>query len=564
MRIAPGFERVGVACVATVVPSLLLVHALASLLHFSPGISPGAFAVSISVIVTGAVHAFVQWRFPRMPAWGWVVSSVVAACAVHVTTGGFAGAVSVGICCAVQGYIQSRISCALPSSIDGLTGRHHWRVAGWSLLAILAVVQTARLATHEADPSEPWWVTSRNPAWAGHLCVSAYVYAADLHEQGETNIYAADYPPADPSAERHPTVENLNGHIDCSFQYPPPFLLLPWGALQLTKDFYVMRPVWLAFIGLGYLALSVVLCLGVGGARGRLALWLLPAVWVAVPTLQTHQFGQIQMLVFALALAGMFALGTRRTVLGGALLGVAVVTKIYPAVLLLLLGAERRWRDLGVTVIWMVVFAALGFALLGPAPYHAFLTYQLRGLLDGSAFDYSSMEPVGQDTMTAIIVSVSTIPGRLGLLGVPHLPDELGPWLGRLLALVILGLIWRASRWTTGRANSVVLWIALLNLVVLQGPVAFVDYTTATSLWLLTFVGLEMGRNRVLAFGGWICWLLVGTLFGTWPIPDDPTGVWPDVAISPAQIAASTLTMTLLLIPLNIWCAMSRFHDHPE
>ena len=41
------------------------------------------------------------------------------------------------------------------------------------------------------------------------------------------------------------------------------------------------------------------------------------------------------------------------------------------------------------TVIWMVGFGALGLVLLGPAPYQAFLTHQLPGILDGSVFDYS-------------------------------------------------------------------------------------------------------------------------------------------------------------------------------
>jgi hypothetical protein len=263
-------------------------------------------------------------------------------------------------------------------------------------------------------------------------------------------------------------------------------------------------------------------------------------------------------MAYGLALAGMLALESRRVGLGGALLGAAVVTKLYPAVLLLLLAVQRRWRALGVTVIWMVGFGALGLVLLGPAPFQAFLNHQLPGILDGSVFDYSDFKPAGRDNMTAIIVSVSTLPGRLRLLGAPLLPENLGPWLGRVLAVVILALVWRARRGTVSRGHRVMLWLALLNLVVLQGPVAFVDYTTATSLWLLTFVSLDMARNRAIAIGGWICWLLVGTLLGTFPIPDDPTGVWPDVAISPVQISASTLLITMLIVPLNLWCAMRR------
>lgn len=391
-----AFERVGVACTATLVPSLLLVHGLAALLHTEPGISPAAVAISFTVIAVGLVHAMVQWRFPRVPAWGWVVTPVVAALLLAATKGGVAGAFSVAASCAMQGWTQSRVALALPSTIDGQIGRHPWRTVAWSLLALLAIAQTARLASHEANPEVSWWVTSANPAWAGHLCMSAYVYAADLHNQGETNIYDADYPPDDSIAGRHPTVENLKGHIECGFQYPPPFLLLPWAALQVTNDFYVIRPIWLALQGLGFLAVATSLCLWVGGPRGRLALWLLPAVWVAVPTLQTFQFGQFHLCAFALAAAGMLAFETRRIGLGGALLGAAVVTKIYPGVLVLLLASQRRWRELGVTLIWMAAFGVLGLAILGSAPFQAFLNHQLPGILDGSVFDYSDFEPAAE------------------------------------------------------------------------------------------------------------------------------------------------------------------------
>jgi uncharacterized membrane protein len=304
----------------------------------------------------------------------------------------------------------------------------------------------------------------------------------------------------------------------------------------------VIRPVWLALLGLGFLAVALSLCLWVGGPRGRLALWLLPAVWVAVPTLQNFQFGQFHLSAFALAVAGMLAFETRRIGLGGALLGVAVVTKLYPGVLLLLLASQRRWRELGVTLIWMAAFGVLGLALLGSAPYEAFFSDHLPRLLDGSIFDTAD-DPM----LTAIKTGVPQLPGRLRLLGMTFLPDQLGPWLGRAFGLVILALVWRARRRTTSRSHAVMLWLALLNLVVLQGPVAFMDYTPAPSLWLLTFVSIEMARNRMIAIALGLCWLQLSTLLGSFPMPGYP---------STAQIAASSLLITLLVIPLNLWCAM--------
>jgi hypothetical protein len=549
----PAFERIGVAATATVVPSLILVHGLAALLHAESGISPDAVAVSSAVIALGLAHAFIQWKWPRVPAWCWIIVPVTGAFLLGATTRGVAGALSVAACCTMQGWAQSRVARALPATIDGLISRHPWRVVGWSLLALLSVLQTARLSSHLADPEVGWWVTSRNPGWSRHQCLSPYVYAADLHNQGEANIFAdSHYSPADdPGAGPQPTVENLKGHIDCAFQYPPPFLLLPWAALRLTNDYYVIRPIWFALQGLGFLAVAFSLCRWVGGPRARMALWLLPAVWASVPTLQNFQYGQFHLSAIALAMAGMLAFETRRTRLGGALLGAAVITKLYPGVLLLLLISQRRWRELGATLIWMGAFGVLALAVLGPAPYQAFISYQLPRVLDGSAFP----SPDGDDMLTAILVGITALSGRLRMLGTTFLPAGLGPWLGHALGVAILALTWIAGRRATSRSHAVILWLALLNLVVLQGPAAFSDYTPATTLWLLTFVSIEMARSRMVATGLWICWIHLATLLGTFPIPDDASAPWTDI-ISKEQVSASTILMTVLILALNLWCVL--------
>jgi len=543
----PAFERVGVAATATLIPSLLLVHGLAALLHVEQGKSPGAVAVSWAVVAVGLVHALVQWRWARVPMWGWIVTPTAAALWLTATVGGFAGALAVLACSTAQGWSQSRIALLLPQTIDGRFSRRRWTTVAWSLLALLAVVQTARLSSHEADPEVGWWVTTKHSDWTSHLCTPAYVYAADLHRQGETNIYdSSHYPAFDPAAEPHATVENLGAHVECSFQYPPTFLLLPWLALRFTNDFYVIRPVWLALQGLGFLAVALSLSLWVGGARGRLALWLLPAVWVAVPTLQNFQLGQFHTSTMALALAGMLAFETRRLGLGGGLLAAAVVTKIYPAVLLLLLLFQRRWRDLGTTLAWIAVLGISGLALLGAAPHRAFFDH-LPHLLDGAAFDSPFWDPNTRDVMTAIKIGVSEIPGRLRLLGVTLIPAELGSWLSHALGIGILALVWRAGRRTTSRSHSVILWLALLNLVVLQGPAAFIDYVPATSLWLLSFVSLEMAWNPRIAIWLTVCWAQLSTLLGSFPTPSYPSN---------AQVAASSLLVTTLVLGLNLWCAM--------
>ena len=543
-----AFERVGIAAAASVVPALMIVHAVNAAIPSQSG--PHAKALSIAIGVIALVHAVIQWRRAAMPIWSWAFAPSIVAALLAWTNGDFAGVIALVACGTLQGWFQARLARSLPSTVDGMLRRHPVRSIAWSLLVLLAIVQTVRLSNHEADPSTGWWVVSRHPAWTAHQCSSAYIYAADLHIQGEPNIYLGDHYSDGPA----PTVENLSGNVDCAYQYPPPFLLLPWVALQLTNDYFTIRPIWLALQGLGFLATAALLGLWVGGPRGRLVLWLLPAVWIAAPTLQNFQFGQYHLSAFALALGGMLAFEKRRTVLGGALLGAAVVTKIYPAVLLVLLVAQRRWRELGFTVFWIVGIAGLGLAILGPAPYEAFVFYHLPRVLDGSAFP----SPNADDGMTAILTGITAMPGRLRILGLDFLPQALGSWLGYALGLAILALVWLHRNRTTDRGQDLVLWFVLLNLVVMQGGAAFVDYAPATTLWLLTLLGYDATRSRFNAVWLVLVWIQLATLLGTFPIPDKPDTPWGEDVIRTTQVAAASVLVTIFLLWVNFWGALRR------
>ena len=96
-----------------------------------------------------------------------------------------------------------------------------------------------------------------------------------------------------------------------------------------------------------------------------------------------------------------------------------MVTKIYPGILLLLLVSQRRWRELGTTLAWVLGFGLLGLAVLGAAPYEAFFTYHLPRILSGEAF-------LQGDIITAITVGIGDLPGKLRLLGVTSSGEVLG------------------------------------------------------------------------------------------------------------------------------------------
>lgn len=86
-------------------------------------------------------------------------------------------------------------------------------------------------------------MTTKLPLWAEHACTTAYVYAADLNQQGEPNVYAAEhYPGLNPAAEVHPTPANLVP--EDPYVYPPQFLMLPRMAIAMSRDYRVIRAVW--------------------------------------------------------------------------------------------------------------------------------------------------------------------------------------------------------------------------------------------------------------------------------------------------------------------------------
>ena len=133
------------------------------------------------------------------------------------------------------------------------------------------------------------------------MCLSAYIYAADLSRSGHPNVYAAELYPAydfDRSQKTTPIstgVFNLAPHIRDAFEYPPPFLLLPRVALALTNDFLVIRAGWFMLQVLLFLAVALALARRSGGPRGTLAGILIAGLLASFPFLFNFQFGQFHL-----------------------------------------------------------------------------------------------------------------------------------------------------------------------------------------------------------------------------------------------------------------------------
>ena len=185
---------------------------------------------------------------------------------------------------------------------------------------------------------------------------------------------------------------------------------------------------------------------------------LLPALWASMPFLVNLEFGQLHFLTLALAMAGMTAIEYRRDVLGGSLLGAAIVMKVAPALLLVYLLARGRWRPVLAVVAWVAVYALLGLAVLGPAPYVAFARYQLPRLASGEAFAFF----LGRPLMLVGNLAVYALP--LKLRGFGRSGDDPRSLVGvdgdhgvLLLPVTVL-----ASRRSSGsRINQAQRWLAV-------------------------------------------------------------------------------------------------------
>ncbi|MAG58477.1 MAG: hypothetical protein CMJ83_19490 [Planctomycetes bacterium] len=367
------------------------------------------------------------------------------------------------------------------------------RTRGFSLafvaLCVLAGLRLWGLATFIVDPSETRFVAHHEDDFGiRHNCFTCYVIAAHLGEQGK-NVYDHSlYRNASEKTFIHDQVGETFT-ID-SYPYPAPFLAVPALLIRAGGDFFDWRIVWFVVVGSTFL-----LAVGLGAAwcgafRDQPWLLLFPLIFLAPTTCMALQMGNVHALVLGASILGALAFARGWNVVGGLLLGLAICTKIWPAILLVPLVLRGRWRPVGFTLGGVVVWAGLALILVGPAPFEDFVAYQLPRLADGEAFAFMSTSPKPIDVNT----SVFGVPHKLHRLGVlegeqPRLNPDINLWYtGSVVLLVLLVAVRRrGDPPPTGvaRLHQLQLWLALLNLAQLRSPFLPWPYGVVSSLWLL-------------------------------------------------------------------------------
>ena len=236
-------------------------------------------------------------------------------------------------------------------------------------------------------------------------------------------------------------------------------------------------------------------------------LLLAPPFFASVPLLVTLQVGNFQIAVVVISVLAMVAFQRDRPVLGGALLAFAILSKISPGVLGIVLLAQRRFRGAAWTAAFGVFFLSLSVLTLGINPMKSFLTYVLPRLGSGAAFAFMD------DTPFNILTNMAPfgLPFKIQLMGL----DVGDPWviarrIGRIYSVCLAILAVVAARSPADRRTQATIWMSLLVLAALQSPFA-PGYVSIGLLWAITLLASSVRSLR-----GGVClvllWLLLSGL----------------------------------------------------
>ncbi|MFT3770499.1 MAG: glycosyltransferase family 87 protein [Minicystis sp.] len=378
----------------------------------------------------------------------------------------------------------------LPGAIDGAARRRPVVSGSFALSVLLAFVQIGRLGAFMADPANRWGSVFPSPSATDHMCLSAYVHAADLARRGDPNVYEARHYPiftdppraaGEPPPIHDSPVEHLGPWMQDPYEYPPPFLLLPRLALSLTNDFHVLRPAWFAVHGVAILFLVLSIARFIGGPAGLRVGLFTPILFASVPFVIILQWGQAHLLVIGAAVAGMAAFARGKTAIGAGLLGTAVMIKIFPGLLVVHLILKGRRREALATVGACAAICILALLVLGPAPFQTFAGYQLPRMASGEAFSFFQRGWL----YVSRNISIMGIPFRLRELGLGGGLTAAASKIGWLYTLALIGLTVRVSRRSLDRLGEVSVWLGLLVLGSLRSPLSPNVYIVAPVLWLL-------------------------------------------------------------------------------
>lgn len=401
----------------------------------------------------------------------------------------FVALVSV-LCAPLLVLLFPRLAASVPVALDDwLAPKVAWL---WGASTLVAIASLTRIAIFLGAPGEVWASFMPGDSFlAHHSCLTAYVHGAILSKDPGANVYDLAFVTVDahlPAALPSTAAGFAPFTLD-AFGYPPPFLLLPRALLLLTTDFASQRIIVAALSLVLVLVACAVTARTLGGAAER-RLWLLTPLFVAHPLAEvTLQIGNFHLIAVALCLMSWALLEQQRNSLGGALLAVATLSKIFPGLLGVLLLVQLRWRAVAWTCVAAVGLVALSVGVLGTRVWNDFLFYHLPHVQSGEALRFLAA-PQEVEFNSAPF----GLPFKFAALGFEGGGWGQAAWFGTLYTgfLVVLAVL--AGRVSGSPSRRLMVWLSVLVLASLRSPYAAPFVMATVMLLVLVMLAAEVPR----------------------------------------------------------------------
>ena len=526
-----GRERLIVSAVAVALPGVIVAQVAAALGCAAAGHRAEAPAIGIAVfaLVITALQGWLGWLlrggafvvlkrcftavFPAAIAWvGIALVREQSLSGVYQASVAISGIV-LSVVSLVSAFVMPLLAAKLSGDLDGAFSRRRGLSIVWAIIALLALGQGARLSIFMADIDQKW-ASAFPPSEhvVHHQCLAGYVRAGEMSRQGEANLWDPNHYPSAAGLPEPPesSVEELGPYLGDRYLYPPPFILVPRGLLAITNSFMDIRILVFGINALGLFAVPFLLACWIGGREGLGAGLLLPAIWLNVGTIVTLQFGQVHLLVVVTAVMGMILIEKNWPSLGGLLLAIAIVSKIFPGMLVLYLLMSRRWKAVIWTCAGVAILVLLTLGVAGWESFEFFFDYHLPRMASGEAVIATDPSPL------AIVFSgsIRAIPYKLRELGIT-VPEDIGWLISCVYAGVVIVLTLIAALRGGDRRNRAAQWLAVILLASLGGPSGPTAYIFIPALWVAT---LYPPRGRGLRVWGFGLFMLIA-IFALGPLP---------------------------------------------
>ena len=526
-------ERAGFhALVALLLSPILAQGAWRPLGHFF-GLAGDAVSITLAALAIAAVASLCAWR-GRSTTTALIVGGAAAAALAGALSLGLTGLFTILLVAAGNAALLRWWTPLLPASLDGLATLHPRLTALYVVMALVSLSATARQTVFAGDPTRvDMEVMPGIPFLDSHSCLTAYVRAEALADQGVKNLYddtwwygSTGLPPRPEGAEDPYQPFELD-----NFSYPPPFLLVLAPLAPWRGDFLAQRALWFGLNG-GLIAFGLwFVTRWLNGPGAHRALLLATLFFGTVPVLLVLQIGNFHLATVILSILAMAAFDRRRDAVGGALLALTILSKISPGVLGVVLLVQRRFRSAAFAAGLGALLFAVALLRYGLEPLQAFVAYALPRLSSGAAFPPMATE-----------AGLST---NLSLFGfafkLQHVGFDVGdPWavgrvIGRMYTLGVVLLSVMVVRRGGDRREQAIRWMALLTVAAMQSPFA-PGYASFGLLWAITLLSVEV-RRPIGAVGLFALWLAA---FIAPPGLSAPGLVW-------------SMTQTVLILVASVW-----------